>query len=173
MKRAIFTSLPFLLIATLIPAYAAVHAKVEGWKFHNITPGSAASAFTGGAIASFTKDVPNPEKGTATVDIYALDSADIAKLNERKETWRAALLTRLKSQPAILNESVITVGGKKRYMIEYQTDTGGPGMLQSAVMGVVIDGKLYKFVYEQNQIIYRNEISDVRRLYESVNLINK
>ena len=70
----------------------------------------------------------------------------------------------------IMNERFITVKGQTRYIIEFQTDSGTESMLQTAVMGVVVNGELQKFLYEYPQIVYRTEIAEIRALYSSVDL---
>jgi len=168
MKNLIKRSLLVLLATSLFPVQAAIHGVHEGWIFESVKPDTFLHFFTGGASAVMSKRVTNPERGAPSVRIYTIQT-DVSKLNDSKEVWRAALI-QTKKKMLIMNERFITVKGQTRYIIEYQTDSGTESMLQSAVMGVVVNGELQKFLYEYPQIVYRTEIAEIRTLYSSVDL---
>jgi hypothetical protein len=168
MKNIFKKSILLVLTAGFLPLNAANQGLSDGWLYENVQPETFLHFFTGGATAVMSKKVSNPEKGAPSVRIYET-KADVNKLTQAKETWRSALVN-AKGKILIMNEKLINVRGQTRYVIEFQSDTGTEAMMNTAIMGMVVDGKLYKFLYEYPQIVYRNEIGDIRVLYSNVDL---
>lgn len=169
MLRATAFSLAILLISLSTSAHAALKAQADGWEFGNIPPDSFMARILGPQTKSVMVKIVAPDQEGPNIRIIDV-LGDASKLNSNVESWRQVILVNLQSKPAILNERVVTINGQQRYFVEFQTDSGSESMLQTAVMAFVMNGKIYKMLYENRQAIYRFEIVDVRKVFETVKL---
>jgi hypothetical protein len=170
LTKTIAFSLALLLFSVASPAHAALKAQAQGWGYQTVDAGSLMSYMLGQDTKAMLVKIPSsPEQQTPAIRIMDV-KGDASKLAGDIEAWRGVILNKLVSKPAIINERILTIHGQQRYYIEFQTDTGTESMLQTSVMAFVMNGKIYKLLYENRQAIYRTEIVDVRKAFEAVKL---
>lgn len=67
-----------------------------------------------------------------------------------------------------IQDRVYQVSGKTHYMAELSDDVGMAQMMPATVFGMVDDGKVYLFVYENSRDIYQRNVKDVMALYHQI-----
>lgn len=170
MNKSIAFSIAAILLSITTPASAAVKAQADGWGFQTVDANSLMGRMLGSNTkALLVKAVAKPDEVGPTIRILEI-KADTSKLKGDVEAWRTAILVGMQSKPAILNERILTNGGQTRYYIEYQTDSHTESMLQTALVGTVINGKLYLMLFENRQSIFQRDIADVRKVFETTRL---
>lgn len=166
---AITSALFIFAISTAVQA-ATLKAQVGGWGYEQVDQGSFMAYMLGRDTKAVLVKVPaNGETKTPAIRVMDVQG-DASKLNNDVQSWRSVVFVDMVNKPVILNEKILTIGGQQRYFVEFQTDTHTESMLQTTVMAFVMNGKIYKLLYENRQAIYRLDIADVRKAFETVKL---
>lgn len=161
---ALSTLLSLNAFADSVPVF-----KAEGWQFIELRKGGTLSEFTGGPDALLGH--PNEGRGGTVVKIKALH--DIGQdLGKSPEAWRKALLGQYERGFTCIRETVFEVNGSLRYFGECDSDTRTSSMLRSAILGVVVNGRLYRFSFEDHPPMYQRDIKAVRDLYRDLAIGN-